>query len=178
METIETRHADRAKLEAVPGPWADEPDRVQWPDAETGLPCLLTRNPYYGSLCGYVGVPEGHPLHGRDYGEEAVYEALFAHGGVNFSQPCQEQEGGVCHIPGPGEPDSVWWFGFDCAHGGDLLPLMDRKPSEILGDYLSPALSGSLAKILQRLDSGEYRDLAYVKAQCASLAQQLKALEG
>ena len=30
----------------------------------------------------------------------------------------------------------------------------------------------------QRLDSGEYRDLAYVKAQCASLAQQLKALEG
>jgi hypothetical protein len=28
----------------------------------------------------------------------------------------------ICHRPMDGRPDRVWWFGFDCAHSGDLCP--------------------------------------------------------
>lgn len=37
------------------GVWDSEPDKIQWQDAETGLPCLIVRGPV-GALCGYVGV--------------------------------------------------------------------------------------------------------------------------
>jgi hypothetical protein len=40
-----------------PGPWMDEPDKIQYPDPETGLPCLAVRGPL-GSWCGYVGKRE------------------------------------------------------------------------------------------------------------------------
>lgn len=46
------------------GPWDDEPDRVEWRDEATGLPCLALRNDMFGSWCGYVAVPPGHPVHG------------------------------------------------------------------------------------------------------------------
>jgi hypothetical protein len=35
-----------------PGPWTDEPDKVQWTDTATGLPCLAKRNPRGGHWCG------------------------------------------------------------------------------------------------------------------------------
>jgi hypothetical protein len=31
----------------------------------------------------------------------------------------------ICHVPEPGKPDDVWWFGFDCAHAFDRSPGMD-----------------------------------------------------
>ena len=49
-----------------PGPWQDEPDKEQFADEVTGYACLIKRNPA-GALCGYVGVPEGHPWHGSGY---------------------------------------------------------------------------------------------------------------
>ena len=36
------------------------------------------------------------------------FEGWKAHGEASF----------ICHIPGPGRPKDVWWFGFDCAHSG------------------------------------------------------------
>jgi hypothetical protein len=48
-----------------PGPWQDEPDRVDFEHA--GLPCAIIRNLHVtGSLCGYVGVPDSHPWWGKD----------------------------------------------------------------------------------------------------------------
>ena len=40
------------------GPWLAEPDKEQFADEATGLPCLIRRSPTSGALCGYVGVPE------------------------------------------------------------------------------------------------------------------------
>lgn len=94
------------------GPWNDEPDRVEW--RSHGFACLIVRNAM-GALCGYVGVPDSHPLHGRDYSDVA----LTAHGGLTFSDSCH---GPICHVPQPGEPDNVWWFGFDCSHALDVVP--------------------------------------------------------
>lgn len=53
-----------------PGPWRDEIDKAQWVDELTGLDCLIVRN-RMGGLCGYVGVPESHPLHGVEYSQES-----------------------------------------------------------------------------------------------------------
>lgn len=39
-----------------PGPWHDEPDRLQWKTA-AGLPGLLVRHSRLGHLCGYAAVP-------------------------------------------------------------------------------------------------------------------------
>lgn len=144
------------------GPWQQEPDKAQWSDEKSGLPCLAVRHPSSGHWCGYVGIVEGHPLFGVSYSscpqncEESWCDhrpdsLLGVHGGVTFSDYCQPEhkETGVCHIPDEGEPDRVFWFGFDCAHSGDLSPAYDR------------------------IERGQYRSLEYVKGQCASLAAQL-----
>ena len=219
MERIEYRDViDKTGWQ--PGPWDDEPDKVQWPDEATGLPCLIVRGPV-GGLCGYVGVLPGHPLHGVDHSDcpkacgkewcdHRPEHFLEAHGGITFAGKCSEisrekwekwratllapkhqeearnypygdaaerlrewKEGlenyeawsarcharHICHIPAPGDPDDVWWFGFDCAHAGDICPKMSS--------YGIRSMSG---------DHGEvYRDIAYVAAECAALAQQLAA---
>lgn len=151
------------------GPWMTEPDKEQWADEATGYPCLLKRN-RSGALCGYVGVPEGHPWHGASYWPEAaegetLSPALLAlqgvevHGGLTYADSCQEGPEGetICHVPAPGEPEPLWWLGFDCAHAWDLCP--ERVMRE--------ALRG-----LSRFHDETYRDVAYVKAECAALAAQ------
>lgn len=110
---------------AGPGPWADEPDKAQWVDDTTNLDCLIVRAGTSGSLCGYVGVPPGHPWH--DLHPDELPD-IHAHGEINFASLCQEgaEDGpGVCHIPEPGRPERVWWLGFDCSHAGDETPNLD-----------------------------------------------------
>jgi hypothetical protein len=162
MKTIEYKTQDKSGW--GDGPWHNEPDKIQWQDPATGLPCLLTRHPELGHLCGYVGVPEGHPLYGKDWQQDDV--SLYAHGGVNFSRFCEPdaEETGICHIPELGEPDNVWWFGFDCAHSGDLSPVMEVHYRTLgLPRYPIP----------QKV----YRDLEYVKQWITFLATQLKEVE-
>lgn len=150
METIEYHTKD--KLVWGAGPWQAEPDKRQWQDPATGMPCLIVRGPS-GALCGYVGVTKDHPLHGKSYDDADV----SVHGGLTFADSCDhgEESVGICHVPGPGEPDDVWWFGFDCAHSGDYCP-----------DWRG--------QFHHRADI--YRDLIYVIREVESLALQLKAL--
>jgi hypothetical protein len=221
METLEYRTADKSTWGR--GEWQDEPDKVQWKDEATGLPCLIVRN-WSGALCGYVGVTEGHPFYEKDYGATLPHEcdescnaehdyhryeaspggALGAHGGITFAGGCHKHDqesyarflaqrekdkdeakqyprgdaarrlkdwgnvqtfeeyqarceaSYICHLPAPGESDRVWWFGFDCHHSGDYAPGSDSE----YGRYRYGSET-------------EYRDIPYVKEQCASLAQQL-----
>ncbi len=148
-----------------PGPWQDEPDRVEWRHAS--LPCLVVRGPM-GALCGYVGVPPGHPLHGRSAFDGSCDE-LDAPGGLTFAGPCEEG-GDICHVPQPGEPANVWWLGFDCAHAYDLVPGLDALTRRNGGR----AFSGAMNEI-----GGVhvwYKPLAYVRSAVESLAEQLRAL--
>jgi len=132
------------------GPWQTEPDRKEWRDEATGLPCLIVRSPVTGSLCGYVGVPPDHPWHGKDH--DAI--DVQVHGGLTFSAPC-DKGGLICHVPQPGEPADVWWLGFDCAHAFDLMPGINALLPE------------------RHLVDCTYRDMAYVERQCAQLAAQV-----
>ncbi len=128
------------------GPWQHEPDRKEWTHA--GFACLIVRGGLHGALCGYVGVPPGHPWHGKKY-DEVVADC---HGGLTYANHCR---GAVCHVPAPGEPEDLYWLGFDHAHAWDLSPAY-------------PSRYG--------LDSDEvYRDMEYVTEGVESLAQQAAA---
>jgi len=137
-----------------PGPWQDEPDRLEWRHA-SGLACLIVRA-HTGSLCGYVGCPEGHPWFGKDYGAPEL-GAIEAHGGLTYADACQ---GDICHEPMPGEGE-VWWLGFDCAHYMDRSPAMEARLRALGTDLLS--------------SFGHYRTIAYVRAEVERLAEQVAA---
>lgn len=141
------------------GPWQEEPDKIEWRDAATGYPCLIRRVAYHGALCGYVGVPPVHPWHGKDYDE--IDAEIAIHGGLTYAAPCQEESDarGVCHVPEPGEPDHVWWFGFDAGHSGDLGP-------GFRAEY----------RCLMREMGAVYRSVSYMREEVARLAQQLAAV--
>lgn len=164
MALRERRHV--WNTEVLPAPWT-----------HAGLDCAMVRAQEIGHLCGYVRIPEGHPLFGVDYGApvpDALQDIAKAaqdgpigkrgiievfclalggdfhtgtifnvHGGVTYSR----QDGD--HLP-PG-----FWYGFDCGHTRDLSPYVwERYPDFRRGDEV-------------------YRDVAYVRAECESLAEQL-----
>lgn len=144
------------------GPWLHEPDRVDFQHA--GLPCLLLRN-HHGVWCGYAAVPPGHPLHGTVHDHVDV----DVHGGLTYSDRCL---GPICHVPAPGEPADVWWFGFDTAHAFDYVPAIEAALREIR--EVEPAIG----QLVQRMRPAEwmrevYRDLPYVRKETESLAEQL-----
>lgn len=141
----------------VSGPWDDEPDRIAWVDPDTGYHALMRRNPY-GSWCGYVAVPPGHAAHGSDFNALD----LEVHGGLTYGARCfGDPDTGVCHVPAEGEPDDVWWLGFDCGHCMDdnwMMAELHRKHAELVVHHPN------------------YRDVNYVRQEVSRLAQQLRAM--
>ena len=153
--TSKSRGAARNKINRTgwpAGPWDTEPDRVEWRDEVTKLPCLIIRN-HFGGLCGYVGVPPGHLWHGKDCDDVPAK----VHGGLTYASKCA---GHICHVPLPGEPDNVWWLGFDCVHSDDLVPGMLHYQ---VHDEQYPLL----------LHDGQYRDMTYVRREVTDLARQI-----
>jgi hypothetical protein len=127
------------------GEWDSEPDRLDFEYA--GFSCLLLRGPV-GSWCGYVGVPESHSAFGKDYNSVDVE----VHGGLTYANTCN---GHICHVPGPGMPEKVWWLGFDTAHLYDLGPAMIKyQTSKFHTDDV-------------------YRTMNYTRQQTERLAEQL-----
>lgn len=177
------------------GPWQDEPDRFQWVDKATGLTCLILRGPT-GALCGYVGVPETHP------GYRIAYDGTTATEHEEWHSQCRkymkENSPDFTKINFPPSPDTVpgigeaiekitvhggltfagfwtgevpdlWFFGFDCAHSGDLCPGMGATLKLIDIDQ------GTTRRERYNFDD-TYRDIEYVKVECADLAAQLAAI--
>ncbi len=151
--TTEPKKIDKSKW--GPGPWQEEADHVEF--EHEGFPCIIHRV-QSGSLCGYVAVPPGHPWHGVDYGAYPDGRPLpdpDVHGGITYARKCM---GAICHVPKPGDPDDVWWLGFDHAHLYDLSPAYAASG----GGYYDPMAS--------------YKTLEFVKRGCESLAEQAKAV--
>lgn len=156
-----------------PGPWDGEPDKVQWTDPATGYPCIASRgNSRFGNWCDDVAVEPDHPLHGKDYEAPDVE----VHGGLTYAAPCAEDESdvvAVCHVPEPGRSGDVWWFGFDAGHAWDVSPGLFARDRARGGN---PPFEGEYP-----FGPGgprvSYKTLEFIKAECASLAKQLKALD-
>jgi hypothetical protein len=161
METIEYVNPKIDRSKWLKGAWDGEPDKKQWQDTDTELPCLAVRHPRSGHWCGYVGVPNGHPAYGKDYDDVDV-EVWW---GLTFADKCQEVENecaGICHKAPAGE-DDVWWLGFDCAHYNDHSPedVVRSRDSEY------PFTIS---------DTSSYKALRFVEEQCKRLAKQLKSI--
>lgn len=170
--TVDT-HTGIDKSKWPRGAWDDEPDRIEWRDPKTGMPCLMLRHPRNGHWCGYVALPAAHPWIGQniyhlstDGTELEDWEdprALKIHGeitaGPSRCEPPPEPDDKlpwhrVCHTPQAGESDDVRWIGFDCGHGGYHDP--DLEPGNDSWDH----------------DRATYRDVDYVINWCARLAAQ------
>ncbi len=165
-EEITIPVADRTGWGA--GPWDDEPDYETWRTA-VGYPAIARRvgRNFAGHWCGYVAVPPGHPWHKQGYDDIRTAEGEWpdVHGGLTYAEFCNPKAG-VCHVPAPGEPEDVWWLGFDCAHSADFRP----------GDGVYWRSHGHPE--WARPEFGEtYKTLAYVKAECERLAQQARVCE-
>lgn len=129
-----------------------------------GLRCVVRK--YRTWHTGYVGVPEGHPLFGKDYSDEVdppdswgdrtyddvrtpVIPMMFRRNkeaAVSIDLAV-DVHGGVTFssqdLPVP-DADSagLWWFGFDVNHAGDN-------------------------------ESGRSRDFAYAETECKKMADSL-----
>lgn len=132
------------------GPWAGEPDRIEW--RTQGVVGLMVRHSRSGHWCGYVGVEPGHPWHGKRYDDVDA----DVHGGLTYAEHC---EGNVCHVPAEGEPEHLFWLGFDCAHSGDR------------SHFATEHLDGAFFR-------GVYRDVAYVRREVERLATQAATAAG
>lgn len=147
------------------GPWDSEPDKIQWTDDLTGMPCLLARAAR-GQWCGYVAVPPEHPLYGRAAHELPMMAVHW--GEITFAaQPgltaCIDHDG--LDLPADewlvGQPSGVelpWMIGFNAAHAGDRFPSDPHT-----GQWY-------------RHDDSEYRRATYMAVNVSSLAIQLSLL--
>jgi hypothetical protein len=127
-------------------PWEHEPDNEEWVHELSGYRCCVWRHGTLGHLNGYVAIPKGHKMWGKNYD----FVPVEVHGGLTYSDEDKET----------GE----WVVGFDCSHAGDLSPklvatLMEYTESDI----------GHLMR-------DTYRTFAWVKEEACSLARQLKML--
>lgn len=167
----------------IDAPWLDEPTDIAFEHA--GLQCVMHRKDTLFHWCGYIGIPKDHPLFGVGRSEEspvlgAALEQRLEHpvgespsfavlmsllGGSIGGSPgvVFEVHGGITWDgPYPGghperEAEGLWWYGFDCAHAGDLSP---RYALAAIGDF----------------PGHQWRDQNYARRQTERLAEQLAAI--
>lgn len=72
-----------------------------------GYKGVIVQHPNVGHLCGYVVIPEDHPLYQKNYDEID----LEVHGELTYSDS---------DLISVGEDFCI---GFDCAHAGDWIPM-------------------------------------------------------
>lgn len=191
-----TYHADNEHIDNVEvyfvegstphsdGPWLGEADKLAWRDPTTGFECIMLRDTHGGHLCGYVGIPTTHPLHGFDHRAIPASLGISTHGGLCYSAICDEgptparrplarEARRICHAPRTAEyaktrhatsyrvqDAHAWWLGFACNQIYDIIPNDQR----------------SRRQFLKEETRAEYRDDAYVLREIQHLAAQLKAI--
>lgn len=137
-----------------------------------------------GHRCGYVGVSQDHPLYRTDYSattpaiippngddeiglRNPITLLLMAGDPDNWETPesAIDVHGSLTYSDGGEGSDypvisDLWWFGFDCAHYGDI-PTPEAQAAET-ARYGHPMNT-----------HGVHRTLEYCIQQCESLAEQL-----
>lgn len=86
----------------------------------------------------------------RQEGHSSIALVTRSHGGLTYSGP-------TC--PGKRDDDrATWWFGFDCGHLGDLIPMMEDIYARVYGE---PSV---------------YRNVEFVRMTCEQLAEDLASV--
>lgn len=76
------------------------------------LGLAVIKNPVTLTYCGYVCVPKQHPWYKVQYSE---IKNVNIHGGLTYS---------AMKHPLVDIFTDMWWVGFDCAHSGDIVPII------------------------------------------------------
>ena len=124
-----------------------------------GLRCVVVFGDL-GHRCGYVGVPKGNPLHGKDYFDPAL-AGVECHGGLTYS--------GGRNYPVLND-DGLWWFGFDCDHAWDAIDIDALKSKFPDSSHLD------LAELPWKRE-GHVWTQQEVENECRRLVQELKEKE-
>ena len=122
-------------------PWDDEVDFLS--GEFCNLKYEVKRNLDTGSLCGYIIIPPGNPLNQLEGYDDDRLGGIRVHGGWTY---CDN------------EGDNIV-IGFDCAHLGDLVPMM-----ALIRDQLPRAALD---------DTETYRTIEYVEDQCKRACWQI-----
>jgi len=148
-------------------------------DSHQGFDFMCTASDS-GYRCGYVRIPEGHPLFGLGYTDPApgiswedLKGEMFGKRGFLSVLVANERESPSLRLVfdvhgsltfsdrfrGDGPPG--WWIGFDCAHAGD--------------DNDVHIMSESFRKIYEKFGThgGIVRTTEYVETECRSLVDQI-----
>ena len=150
---------DRSKW--AEGPWdQEEEDALSWTDPLTGYDCSMKRN-HSGAWCGYVAIPEGHPLCGVEYGETYYHEGVpsMGHAELTYS----------------GWSEGGWVFGFDCNHYTDCAPT-STELTELLNGTVALFEGGK--EVTSSSVTERYRTTAYVVGKVHEMSATLKRLRG
>ena len=137
------------------GPWITEPDVVDF--VHCGFNCKVHRKfrgeespmVYGGHLCGYIEIPEGHPWSNLERDTEVIDADV--HGGITYN--------GESLFDGH-------WVGFDCAHGGDLMPCNNE------GSYYEQLMKKMNIKFPRsKIFTPTYKTVRFCIEECKSLAE-------
>lgn len=147
-----------------------EPDREAF--VHDGYTCVIIRHPDLKHLCGYVGIPKGHPLFGKDM-ESDECNRLAVHGCITYSDN---------HLPltKPNKKPKYWWLGFDTAHGFDVIPELQGGLIPFTEELLKKLgiewpSKEKLMKIMKENEKhSKYRTIEYVKQELIKLVAQVK----
>lgn len=148
------------------GEWVEEADVVEFDylGYQGRIVRVLKREPYAvkeayfgGHLCGYVKVPEAHPLFGKK--QECWDVDLKCHGGITYSEAHEEH-----------------WIGFDCGHSGDYVPSIYhlKKQRESAGELNPFPLPPGYQKFA--LFNPVYRNMQYAIESCTDLIDSLQCI--
>jgi hypothetical protein len=112
-----------------------------------------------GHRCGYIGIPKGHSVYGKDYDEIDI----DVHGGLTYAGDDNY----------PVESD-LWWIGFDCAHSGD------GKDFELIKELADTREYDIMLQMERMFPMREYetvRTKEYVEEQLIYVVNQLKNMQ-
>ena len=139
-------------------PWEYEPDLYEW--THRGVECVARRNLTHGAWCGYVDIPRAMWMKFNrnrfDTMIESIEQLITVHGGVTYNEYILDK--------------NARRVGFDCAHGGDLMP---KVSASLRGYSISTKYEDDPITIYD-----VYRDLAFVIAECESMADQILKVTG
>jgi hypothetical protein len=92
---------------------------------------------------------------------------------LTYADKC---DGPVCHEPKSGEPDNVWWLGFDCAHSFDVSPKMetDNPGFGLLTEFYDAIFQHDPKE--HQPTRRTYKTIGYVRTETMQLAEQLAGM--
>lgn len=182
------------------GPWKTEPDKAWW--QHEGLDCLIVRGPmgalngYVGvtndhplhkkgkdESCEILDWLLKKTLKERfDISKHDVFKIFVMSISDDKPKPCPclviRVHGGITYSESGNDFISIpsklglWYFGFDCGHGGDYQPKLEWSLRDMrrLHPDMDPFPEGMFSMDI-------YRNFEYVKKEVETMAQQLRAID-